>query len=128
MPRLLHHHDRLLARANRRHLPGLHHRSLPAHGRQGPSHRGLLFQEEVNDSLSKGEQGGNDGVLKGKGGNEMTAGGVADGIWDGVCCGHDMTAPKRKGIYSPSVGSCVFHASSTHLVFTPTVDLRNVLC
>lgn len=33
MPRLLHHHDRLLARPNRRHLRRLLHRALPAHGR-----------------------------------------------------------------------------------------------
>ena len=35
MPRLLHHHDRLLARPDRRHLRGLQHRAVPAHRREG---------------------------------------------------------------------------------------------
>lgn len=48
VPRLLHHHHRLLARTDRRHLPGLHHGALPTHRWQGPSHRGLLVPPEVD--------------------------------------------------------------------------------
>jgi hypothetical protein len=31
VPRMLHHHHRLLPRPDRRHLPGLHDRSVPAY-------------------------------------------------------------------------------------------------
>ena len=48
VPRLLHNHDRLLPRANRRHLPGLHQRAVPADRWQGQTDRGLLFPEKVD--------------------------------------------------------------------------------
>lgn len=54
VPRLLHHHHRLLPRPDRRHLRRLLHRPLPAHRRQGQTHRGLLFPEEVNESIIPG--------------------------------------------------------------------------
>ncbi len=47
MPRLLHHHDRLLARPNRRHLWRLLDGPLPADGREGAVDGGLLVPEEV---------------------------------------------------------------------------------
>ena len=50
VPRLLHHHHRLLARPDRRHLRRLLDRPLPAHRWQGPSDRGLLFPPEVNET------------------------------------------------------------------------------
>lgn len=46
--RLLHHHDRLLPRPDRCHLPGMHDRSLPADWWKGPAYRGLLFPEKVD--------------------------------------------------------------------------------
>lgn len=52
VPRLLHHYHRLLARPDRRHLPRLHHRPLPAHRWQGQTHRGLLVPEEVDGYLA----------------------------------------------------------------------------
>ena len=48
VPRLLHHHHRLLTRPDRRHLPRLHNRALPADGRKGEAHRGLFIPEEVD--------------------------------------------------------------------------------
>ena len=51
VPRLLHHHHRLLARTNRRHLRRLLDRSLPTNRRKGTSHRGLLFLQKVDPDL-----------------------------------------------------------------------------
>ena len=51
MPRLLHNHNRLLARPNCRHLRRLLDRPLPAHRWQGQTHRGLLVPEEIDNSL-----------------------------------------------------------------------------
>ena len=48
VPRLLHNHHRLFPRPNRRRLRWLLTGSLPTHWWQGPSHRGMLFQEEVD--------------------------------------------------------------------------------
>ena len=48
VPRLLHHHDRLLARTNRRRLPGLLAGAVPADGWQGEAHRGVLVPEKVD--------------------------------------------------------------------------------
>ena len=42
MPRLLHHHDRLLARLDRRHLRRLLHLAVPAHGRESAADGGML--------------------------------------------------------------------------------------
>lgn len=53
VPRLLHHHHRLLARPDRRHLRRLLDRPLPAHRWQGPSDRGLLFPPQVNEKRMK---------------------------------------------------------------------------
>ena len=53
MPRLLHHHHRLLPRTNRRRLRRLLSGPLPAHGWQGSSYRGLLVQEKVDYSCRK---------------------------------------------------------------------------
>jgi hypothetical protein len=50
VPRLLHHHNRLLARSDRCHLCRLLDGSLPTHRWQGQAHRGLLVPTEVNDS------------------------------------------------------------------------------
>ena len=51
VPRLLHHHDRLLARANRRRLRRVLAGAVPAYGRQGETHRGVLVSEEVDGTL-----------------------------------------------------------------------------
>ena len=51
VPRLLHHHHRLLARPDRRRLCRLLDRPLPAHRWQGQTHGGLLFPEKVNVTL-----------------------------------------------------------------------------
>ena len=51
VPRLLHHHHRLLARPDRRCLCRLLDRPLPAHRWQGQTHGGLLFPEKVNVTL-----------------------------------------------------------------------------
>lgn len=48
MPRLLHHHDRLLTRTDRRRLRWLQHRALPADRRQSPLDGRLLVQAEVD--------------------------------------------------------------------------------
>jgi hypothetical protein len=48
VPRLLHHHYRLLARPNRRRLRRLFTGALPTHWREGSAHRGLLFPEKVD--------------------------------------------------------------------------------
>ena len=48
MSRLLHHHDRIFACSDRRHLPGLLDSALPANGWQGPAHRGVLVPKEVD--------------------------------------------------------------------------------
>ena len=53
MPRLLHHHDRLLARPDRRHLPGLLDRAVPADGRQGALDGRMLVPEEVKTGLKE---------------------------------------------------------------------------
>ena len=50
MPRLLHHHNRLLARPNRRHLWRLLDRAVPADGWKSAIDRGLLIQAEVDDN------------------------------------------------------------------------------
>ena len=47
MPRLLQHHDRLLARPNRRHLRRLLYRPMPAHRWQSEIDRGMLVPKEV---------------------------------------------------------------------------------
>lgn len=49
VPRLLHHHDGLLARANRRHLRRLLDRAVPTDGRQGSADGRLLVPEKVVD-------------------------------------------------------------------------------
>ena len=51
VPRLLHHHDRLLARANRRRLRRVLAGAVPAYGRQGETNRGVLVSEEVDGTL-----------------------------------------------------------------------------
>ena len=48
VPRLLHHHYRLLARTNRRRLRRLLSGPLPAYRWQGQTYRGLLFQEKID--------------------------------------------------------------------------------
>ena len=55
MPRLLHHHDRLLARPDRRHLRRLLDRAVPADGRQGATDGGVLVSAEVGWDASVGE-------------------------------------------------------------------------
>ena len=50
VPRLLHHHHRLLTRTNRRSLRRLLSGAMPAHWWQGKADRGLLIQEEVEGS------------------------------------------------------------------------------
>ena len=47
VPRLLHHHDRLFARPNSRHLPRLLDCALPTNGRKGAFDRGMLVPAEV---------------------------------------------------------------------------------
>ena len=42
MPRLLHHHDRLLARPDRRHLRRLLDRAVPAYGWEGAIDGGVF--------------------------------------------------------------------------------------
>ena len=49
MSRLLHHHDRLFARPNRRHLRRLLDRAVPADGRKGQIDRRVLVQTEIED-------------------------------------------------------------------------------
>ena len=49
MSRLLHHHNRLLARPNRRHLRRLLDRAVPADGWESAIDRGLLVQAEVDE-------------------------------------------------------------------------------
>lgn len=51
MPRLLHHHDRLLARPDRRHLRRLLDRAVPADGRQGATDGGVLVQAEMRNGM-----------------------------------------------------------------------------
>lgn len=48
VPRLLHHHDRLLARPNRRRLRGLLTGALPTYRWQGAVDGGMLVQEKVD--------------------------------------------------------------------------------
>lgn len=52
VPWLLHHHDRLLARPDRRHLRRLLDRAVPADGRQGEVDGGVLFSAEVDACMS----------------------------------------------------------------------------
>ena len=47
MPRLLHHHNRLLARPNSRDLRRLLDRAVPAHWWESEINRGLFVQAEV---------------------------------------------------------------------------------
>lgn len=48
MPRLLHHHHRLLARPDRRHLRRLLDGALPADGRKGAVDGGMFVPEKVD--------------------------------------------------------------------------------
>jgi len=48
VPRLLHHHNRLQPRSDRRCLRRLLAGAVPAHWWQGETHRGLLVPEEVD--------------------------------------------------------------------------------
>ena len=57
VPRLLHHHHRVLSCTNSRHLSGLLDRALPTHWWQSPIDRGLLVQEEV-EALTNYRQDG----------------------------------------------------------------------
>lgn len=60
MPRLLHHHDRLLARPDRRHLRRLLDRAVPADGREGAIDGRVLVQAEVGGGREdEGEGEGN---------------------------------------------------------------------
>lgn len=43
MPRLLHNHNRILARPDRRDLRGMQHGALPADGREGETDGGVQF-------------------------------------------------------------------------------------
>ena len=64
MPRLLHHHNRLLARPNRRHLRRLLDRAVPADGWECAIDRGLLVQAEVDVYLRRlSNEGGVEGVV-----------------------------------------------------------------
>lgn len=56
MPRLLHHHHRLLARPNRRHLRWMFDRPMSTYRRQGTIDGGVQFQEEVDGCM--GTNGG----------------------------------------------------------------------
>ena len=51
MPRLFQHHDRLLARPDRRHLRRLLHRSMPTHRRKSEIDRGVLVPKEVDGGI-----------------------------------------------------------------------------
>jgi len=51
VPWLLCHHNRLLARTDRRHLRRLLDSSVPAHWWQGQTHRGLLLPKKVDVSF-----------------------------------------------------------------------------
>ena len=53
MSRLLHHHNRLLARPDRRHLRRLLDRAVPADGWKSAIDRGLLIQAEVDEIHKK---------------------------------------------------------------------------
>ena len=57
MPRLLHHHNRLLARPNRRHLRRLLDRALPTDGRQGATNGRVLVPAEVDFEVGDGGVG-----------------------------------------------------------------------
>ncbi len=69
MPRLLHHHDRLLARANRRDLRGVFDGAVSAYGGEGEVDGGVFVSEEVDEmSLCIGEIGvelGEGGMIDG---------------------------------------------------------------
>lgn len=58
MPRLLHHHDRILARANGRDLRRLLDGAVPADGREGALDGGMLVQAEVELVWGVWERGG----------------------------------------------------------------------
>ena len=53
MPRLLHHHNRLLARPNSRDLRWLLDRAVPAHWWESEINRGLFIQAEVGTESKK---------------------------------------------------------------------------
>jgi len=60
MPRLLHHHDRLLARANRRDLRGVFDGAVSAYGGEGEIDGGVFVSEEVDwygDEVGEGGGG-----------------------------------------------------------------------
>lgn len=65
MPRLLHNHDRLLARTNGGHLPRLLDRALPAHRWQGSVDGGMFIPAEVEGSFWRhgSKSGIEDGIL-----------------------------------------------------------------
>lgn len=51
MSRLLHHHNRILARPNRCHLWRVQHGALPAYGREGEIDGRVQFQAEVEEDF-----------------------------------------------------------------------------
>ena len=57
MPRLLHHHNRLLARPDRRYLRRVLNRAVPADGWEGEVDRGVLVQAEVDYAMEVRRRG-----------------------------------------------------------------------
>lgn len=57
MPRLLHHHNRLLARPNSCHLRRLLNRAVPAHWWQSEINRGVFVPAEVEGRMGREHYG-----------------------------------------------------------------------
>ena len=57
MPWLLHHHDRLLTRTNRRYLWRVQHRIMSTYRRQGAVDGGVLIPEKVESCYTSDQSG-----------------------------------------------------------------------